>query len=136
MSDEQELLAKARAKRRAVLGAEYVDGQLAEPNPTLAEFQDYLTTVAWSPWAREGVLSTRDRSLLVLAITAALGRMEEFALHASARTRAGVTDAEIDELLFQVVAYAGAPAGVSAKRALAKVRAAERSAAEPGTAEQ
>jgi 4-carboxymuconolactone decarboxylase len=128
MSDEQELLEKARAKRRAVLGAEYVDAQLAEPNPTLAEFQDYLTTTAWGVWTREGVLSTRDRSLLVLAITAALGRMDEFTIHASSRTRAGVTDAEIDELLFQVAAYAGVPAGVSAKRAIAAIRAKEQSA--------
>ena len=62
-------------------------------------------------WTREGPLSTRDRSLLVLAITATLGRMEEFRLHAAAAPRAGVTDAEIDELLFQLVAYAGASGG-------------------------
>ena len=32
--------------------------------------------------------------------------MEEFRLHAAAAPHAGVTDAEIDELLFQIVAYA------------------------------
>jgi alkylhydroperoxidase/carboxymuconolactone decarboxylase family protein YurZ len=99
MSDEQELLAKARAKRGAVLGAEYMDGQLAETNPTL-----------------------------VLAMTAAQGRMEEFTIHARSRTRAGVTDAEIGEPLFQVAAYAGAPASVSAKRSIAAVRATEQRA--------
>ncbi len=67
-------------------------------------------------WTREGPLSTRDRSLLVLAITATAGRMEEFRLHAAAASRAGVTDGEIDELLYQLVAYAGGPAGVSARR--------------------
>jgi 4-carboxymuconolactone decarboxylase len=74
-------------------------------------------------WTREGPLSLRDRSLLVLAITAALGRMEEFELHAGACHNAGVIDAEVDELLFQIAAYAGAPAAVSAKRSLQKVRA-------------
>jgi 4-carboxymuconolactone decarboxylase len=34
-----------------------------------------------------------------------------------------VIDAEVDELLFQIAAYAGAPAAVSAKRSLQKVRA-------------
>ena len=106
-----------------MLGDEYVDSVTSEDDPTAAEFQDYLTTTAWGVWAREGPLSTRDRSLLVLAITATLGRMEEFRLHAAAAPRAGVTDAEIDELLFQLVAYAGGPAGVSARRVIRELRA-------------
>jgi 4-carboxymuconolactone decarboxylase len=115
--------AEAHALRRRVLGDEYVDGQAAEPNPTLREFSEYLTSMAWGVWARQGALSTRDRSLLVLAMTAALGRMDEFRLHAGASPNAGVTDAELDELLFQIAAYCGAPAGLSAKRSLLAVRA-------------
>lgn len=113
----------AWAMRRAVLGDAYVDAQAAEPNPVMAEFQEYLTTMAWGVWARGGALSTRDRSLLVLAMTAALGRMEEFKIHAAATPRAGVTPDELDELLFQITAYCGGPAGLSAKRALQQVRA-------------
>jgi 4-carboxymuconolactone decarboxylase len=122
--DDTDSLAKAYAKRRSVLGDDYVDAVTADPDPAAAEFQDYLTSTAWGVWTREGPLSTRDRSLLVLAMTAALGRMEEFRLHATAAPRAGVTDAEIDELLFQLVAYCGAPAGVSARRAIRELRAA------------
>ena len=92
-----------------------------------AEFQDYLTSMAWGVWTRGGALTTRDRSLLVLAMTAALGRMEEFHLHASSAPRAGVSDAEVDELLFQIAAYCGAPAGVAARRTVKAVRAARRS---------
>jgi 4-carboxymuconolactone decarboxylase len=51
--------------------------------------------------------------------------MDEFRLHVSARSRTGVTDAEVDELLFQIAAYCGAPAGVAARRALLDVRAEE-----------
>ena len=109
--------------RRAILGDAYVDAQTADPAGT--DFQDYLTATAWGVWTR-GVLSTRDRSLLVLAMTAALGRMDEFRLHAGARSRAGVTDEELDELLFQIAAYCGAPAAVAARRAVGEVRAAER----------
>lgn len=125
MSEPDKLDARleaAQAMRRRILGDAYVDAQTADPNPTLREFQDHLTLAAWGVWTREGPLSTRDRSLLVLAITGALGRMEEFELHAGAAPNAGVTDAEIDELLFQLAAYAGAPAGVSAKRVVTKVR--------------
>ena len=116
-------LAAARALRRAVLGDAYVDAQAADANPVMAEFSEYLTSMAWGVWARGGALSTRDRSLLVLAMTAALGRMEEFQLHAAASGRAGVTPDELDELLFQIAAYCGGPAGLSAKRALQSVRA-------------
>lgn len=123
--DDRDRMEELRAMRREVLGDEYVDSQRADPNPTAQEFQDYLTSMAWSVWRRGGPLTTRDRSLVVLAMTAALGRMEEFKLHARARSRTGVTDAEIDELLFQIAAYCGAPAGVSAKRALTEVRAQE-----------
>jgi 4-carboxymuconolactone decarboxylase len=122
---ETDPLSAARELRRAMLGDAYVDSQAADSNPTLQEFQDFITSQAWGVWTRGGPLSTRDRSLLVLAMTAALGRMEEFRLHASARTRTGVSDAELEELLFQVAAYCGAPAGIAAKRALLEVRARE-----------
>ncbi len=116
-------LRAAYAKRRAVLGDAYVDSQVAADDAATREFQDYFTSMAWGVWTREGALSIRDRSLLVLAMTAALGRMEEFSLHASAQPRTGVTDDELDELLFQITAYCGAPAGVAARRALQEVRA-------------
>jgi 4-carboxymuconolactone decarboxylase len=117
----------AQQMRRRILGDAYVDRQTADPNPTLREFQDFITEAAWGVWARGGdILSTRDRSLIVMAITAALGRMEEFTLHAVSSGRAGVSPAEVDELLFQIAAYAGAPAGVAAKRAVVAARAAER----------
>ena len=109
--------------RRTVLGDAYVDGQPPAASPALAELQEHITDSAWGVWARGGPLSLRDRSLLVLAMTAALGRMEEFKLHAGAGHRAGVTDDEQDELLFQIAAYCGAPAGVAARRALLEVRA-------------
>lgn len=122
MSDSTRLDA-ARAMRRAVLGDAYVDAQTADPDPVAAQFQDFVTSTAWGVWAREGALSPRDRSLIVMAMTAALGRMEEFSTHAGAQPRTGVTDAEIDELLFQIAAYCGVPAGVASRRAIAALRA-------------
>ena len=123
--DANERLDAARAMRRQVLGDDYVDSMVADDDPAAADFQDHITSMAWGAWARGGALSTRDRSLLVLAMTAALGRMEEFRIHAGATAQTGVTDDELDELLFQIAAYCGAPAGVAAKRALLQVRAEE-----------
>ncbi len=128
--EETAQLRAARAMRRAMLGDAYVDRMAAEGagDPVAQEFQDYITSWAWGVWARQGPLSPRDRSLLVMAMTAALGRMEEFSLHASSTTQTGVSDEEVDELLFQVAAYCGAPAGVAARRAVRAVRAARGSA--------
>src|SRR4051794_20969884 len=109
--------------RRRILGDAYVDAQAAAQDETSRQFVDHVTANAWGAWAREGPLSTRDRSLLVLAMTAALGRMEEFRLHAFAAPNAGVSDAEIDELCFQLVAYCGGPAGLSARRVIRQLRA-------------
>jgi 4-carboxymuconolactone decarboxylase len=120
--EETEQLRAARAMRREMLGDAYVDGMTADPDPVAAEFQDYLTSMAWGVWTRGGALSPRDRSLLVMAMTAALGRMEEFRLHASATSRTGVTDGEIDELLFQIAAYCGAPAALAARREIRAMR--------------
>jgi 4-carboxymuconolactone decarboxylase len=123
--EHDDSLDAAYALRRRIMGEAYVDAQIADPNPVMGEFSDYLTSMAWGVWTRGGALSIRDRSLLVLAMTAALGRMEEFKLHAAASPRAGVTPEEVDELLFQITAYCGGPAGLSAKRALLAVRAEE-----------
>jgi alkylhydroperoxidase/carboxymuconolactone decarboxylase family protein YurZ len=43
--------------------------------------------------------------------------------HASSSPRTGVSDEEIDELLFQISAYCGVPAAVAARRGVKAVRA-------------
>jgi 4-carboxymuconolactone decarboxylase len=116
-------LNEAYALRRMMLGDEYVDSQSAPDDPALADLQDQITMQAWGVWARGGALSPRDRSLLVCAMTAALGRMDEFRLHAGAQANTGVTDDELNELLFQIAAYCGAPAALQAKKALLEIRA-------------
>jgi 4-carboxymuconolactone decarboxylase len=122
--EETEELRAARAMRRAMLGDAYVDSMTADSDPVANEFQDYVTSMAWGVWARGGALSPRDRSLLVMAMTAALGRMEEFTLHAGSAPQTGVSDEEMDELLFQIAAYCGAPAALAARRGIRAVRAA------------
>ena len=119
-----------RAMRRAVLGDAYLDAQTAPADDSTREFQDYITSTAWGVWARNDTLSVRDRSLLVLAMTAALGRIEEFERHLSAQPRTGVSDEEVDELVFHIAAYCGVPAAVAARRVVVDLRA-ERKRGEP-----
>ena len=118
----------AESVRREVLGDEHVDRALSDPAPEAWEFQEYLMETAWSRWTRDG-LGRRERSVLTLGMTAALGRMEEFRIHLAAALRNGVTHTELDEIVLQIVAYCGAPAGVAARRELVALRAAERDGA-------
>lgn len=111
-----ETLCEAGLKnRRRVLGDVWVDRSLANRTPFNAEFQAMITRIAWQEiWSRPG-LDDRTRRLLVLAITASLGRWEEFRLHVRAGlTRGGFTQDDLKEVLMQTAIYAGVPAGNTA----------------------
>jgi 4-carboxymuconolactone decarboxylase len=100
--------------RREVLGDAHVDRALANQTGFDADFQRFITETAWgSVWARPG-LDRRTRSLVTVAMLAALGREDELALHLRATRNTGVTPAEIQEALLQVAVYAGVPAANSA----------------------
>lgn len=97
--------------RRRVLGDEWVDRSLAGRTQFNADFQAMITRIAWREiWGRPG-LDDRTRRLLVLAITASLGRWEEFGLHVrSGLQQQGFTRDELKEVLMQTAIYAGVPA--------------------------
>jgi 3-oxoadipate enol-lactonase/4-carboxymuconolactone decarboxylase len=102
------------AVRRQVLGEAHVARAQANVTPLDAAFQEWITANVWGGvWTRPG-LPRHTRSLLTLAMMAALGRHEEFELHVRATRNTGVTPEEIAEVLLQVGAYAGVPAANSA----------------------
>jgi 4-carboxymuconolactone decarboxylase len=99
--------------RRQVLGSEHVARALASTTALDADFQHFITEYAWgSVWARPD-LDRRTRSLVTIAILAALGR-EELALHLRASRNTGATPREIAEVLLHVAVYAGVPAANAA----------------------
>lgn len=99
--------------RKEVLGSEHVERSLARATEFDADFQRFITETAWgSVWARPD-LDRRTRSLVTIAILAALGR-EELALHLRASRNIGVDPHEIAEVLMHVAVYAGVPAANTA----------------------
>jgi 4-carboxymuconolactone decarboxylase len=100
--------------RRRVLGDGYVDRALARRNGFNSEFQDLITRYAWGEiWTRPG-LDERTRRLLVLAMTVALGRQEEFKLHLRAAIEHGLPKDDVKEVLLQAAIYCGVPAANTA----------------------
>ena|SRR5579883_3272196 len=71
-------------------------------------------------WSRPN-LAVRDRSLVTVAMLAALGRHEELKAHLAGARNVGLTRDELVEVLMQVGVYAGVPAGVAALTAAADV---------------
>jgi 4-carboxymuconolactone decarboxylase len=112
MSDET--FTRGLAIRREVLGEAHVARAEASTSPLDADFQRFITEVAWGTvWARPG-LDRRTRHLLTLAMLAALDKHEELALHIAATVRTGVSIDELKEVFLQVAIYAGVPSANSA----------------------
>ena len=96
--------------RREVLGDAHVDRAVAAMTALTVDFQELITSYAWGTiWTRPG-LDIRTRRLLVLAITASLGRWEEFRLHVTAGLARELEPCDLEEVLLQVAIYAGVPA--------------------------
>jgi 4-carboxymuconolactone decarboxylase len=112
---------RGMAVRRAVLGDRHVDASLEGATDFTRDFQRYLTENVWGDiWTRPG-LERKTRSMLVIAITASLGRLEELELHLRASANTGVTREEVKEVLLHVAGYAGVPAANTAFKIAAKV---------------
>ncbi len=106
--------------RKEVLGSEHVERTQAATTDFDADFQRFVTETAWgSVWARPD-LDRRTRSLVTIAILAALGR-EELALHVRASRTMGVDPHDIAEVLLHVAIYAGVPAANTAFSTAKKV---------------
>jgi 3-oxoadipate enol-lactonase/4-carboxymuconolactone decarboxylase len=96
--------------RRAALGDAHVDRSIASATDFNREFQELITRFAWGTiWARPG-LDHRTRRFLIIAITAALSRWEEFRLHVRAGLAHELEPCDLKEALLQVAVYAGVPA--------------------------
>ncbi|HEY0520697.1 MAG TPA: carboxymuconolactone decarboxylase family protein [Ilumatobacteraceae bacterium] len=95
--------------RTEVLGREHVERSAANTTDLDRPFIDWITANVWGDlWADE-TLDRKTRSMITIAILAALGR-DELALHLRASTTTGVSDDELAQVLQHVAIYAGVPA--------------------------
>jgi 4-carboxymuconolactone decarboxylase len=96
--------------RRSVLGDSHVDRAEAGKTGFDAPFQELITDAAWGHvWSRPD-WSKRERSMVTIALLAALGHDEEVAMHVRATANTGATPADVREALLHVAIYAGVPA--------------------------
>ena len=118
--DEQDF-ERGLAMRKAVLGDAYVEKALASADEFSRPLQDLVTSFAWGQvWTREE-LPPRTRSLVNLAMLAALNRPHELRIHLRGAVNNGCTNEEIREVLLQTAVYCGFPAAIDAFRAAREV---------------
>jgi len=95
--------------RRSILGDAHVDRAEAAKTKLDEPFQTLITEGAWgNVWASDGI-SDRERSMLTLALLAALGNFEEIAMHIRATARTGASKTDVMEAFQHVAIYAGVP---------------------------
>ena len=104
-------------------------GRWRPPPRSPSRSRNLITRYAWGEiWSRPG-LSRQERSLVTLAVLAAMQHEHELAMHVKAALRNGLTPDQIQEVLLQVAVYAGVPvanrAFPVAQRALAEAAAAD-----------
>lgn len=114
MTNSAKRYAQGMRTRRQVLGDAHVDRAEAAKDAFDTPFQDMITEAAWgSLWSRPD-WPARDRSIVTIALLAALGHQEELAMHIRAARNTGATRSDIREALLHTAIYAGVPAANTA----------------------
>lgn len=85
------------------------------------DFFDFVQQSAFGDiWTRPG-LPVRDRSMITVAVLAALGQTEELRAHLAGALNVGISREELVEVLMHISVYAGVPATNAALRVAAEV---------------
>lgn len=98
------------AARRRILGDAHVDRAEASKTGFDEPFQSLITEAAWGHVWSNGNCTDRERSMMTIALLAALGHDEELEMHLKATTNTGATVEDVREALMHVAIYAGVPA--------------------------
>ncbi len=118
---DKERFDKGLAIRKDVLGAEYVERALANADDFNRGFQELLTEYCWGAVWGDDTLGRKQRSMLNVAMIAALNRMHEWELHFRGALENGVTRDELKAILNQVAIYCGVPVAVECHRIAKRV---------------
>ncbi len=107
--------------RREVMGDFFVDRALNNAGEFDMPLQEQVMEAAWgTTWTRDDLPRT-TRSLITIAMLAALKCPQELKGHVRGALRNGCTVDEIRGVLLHSMVYAGAPAAIDATRAAREV---------------
>lgn len=120
---DEALYDRGLERRKATLGADYVEGALSRATDFSKSFQAFITEYCWGKGWGDDRLDAKTRSMLNIVMIAALNRMHEWELHFRGAIRNGVTRDELDALITHITIYCGVPVGVECHRIANRVLA-------------
>ena len=116
---DNDLFEKGLAQRKATLGAEYVEKNLAAADDFSRPFQEAMT--AWCFGWGDEVIDAKTRSMMNLSMIGALGKMHEWEIHCRGAINNGVSAEEIRAIIHVVGIYCGVPQSLECFRVARKV---------------
>ena len=118
---DESLFEKGLSQRKATLGAEYVEKNLAAADDFTRPFQEAMTAWCWGfGWGDEAI-DAKTRSMMNLTMIGALGKMHEWELHCNGAINNGVTKDEIRAIIHAIGIYCGVPQSLECFRVARKV---------------
>jgi 4-carboxymuconolactone decarboxylase len=108
-------------KRKATLGAKYVEKNLADADDFSRPFQEAMTAWCWGFGWGDETIDAKTRSMMNLAMLGALGRTHEWETHCRGAINNGVNVEEIRAIIHVVGIYSGVPLALECFRLARKV---------------
>lgn len=96
--------------RKAILGDDHVERANENQTTLDAPFQRMITRLAWGELWGNADLSRQERSMITIALLAALGRDGELELHLKTAMSIPLSEDQLRQALMHVAVYAGVPA--------------------------
>lgn len=118
---DEDLFLKGLAQRKATLGAEYVEYNLAVADDFTRPFQEVMTAWCWGFGWGDDVIDAKTRSTMKLSMIGALGKMSEWELHCRGAINNVETKEEIRAIIHVIAIYCGVPQGLECFRVARKV---------------
>lgn len=118
---DNNLFEKGLAIRKATLGEDYVEKNLAAADDLTLPFQKAMTEWCWGFGWSDDTIDLKTRSMLNLSMLGALGKMDEWEIHCRGAITNDVTMDEIRSIIHIIGIYCGVPAAVSCFKIARKV---------------
>ena len=118
---DEKLFEKGLKKRKATLGAEYVEKNLANADEFTKPFQEAMTAWCWGFGWGDETIDAKTRSMMNLSMIGALGKMNEWEIHCRGAITNGVSKKEIRAIIHVIAIYCGVPQALDCFKIARKV---------------
>lgn len=108
-------------RRKATLGAEYVQDNLDAADELTRPFQETMTAWCWGFGWGDDTIDAKTRSMMNLTMIGALDKMHEWEIHCRGAIKNGVTKEEIRSIVHVIGIYCGVPQALVCFRVARKV---------------